>query len=161
MFEAETACTALSWLPVLPGTGLGTTLQPEPFQRSMRLWLVPSDVAPTAHALHGDSTATPLSWFRCVDGLGGCMPDQLTHVLADAGADASAGTPTAATTSEAVSGLRKRPIRRRLMSRMLGPPILVPQLRKPWVFNPSRALQRVSTRLTAGAVLAMPIRFGL
>src|SRR5215475_15387499 len=100
MFEAETACTALSWLPVLPGTGLGATVQPEPFQCSMRLWLVvPSDVAPTAHALHGDSTATPLSWFRCVDGLADCMPDQLTHVPADAGAAASAGMTTEATTS--------------------------------------------------------------
>src|SRR5207248_2480271 len=61
---AETASTPLrpSTLP-LPGLGLGTTVQDDPSQRSVRVFTgpVPSADRPTAHASHGDSTVTPSS----------------------------------------------------------------------------------------------------
>src|SRR5580698_1670796 len=68
----------------LPGFGLATTFQDEPFQCSMRVRSGPPDHwNPTAHALHADSTVTPCRSF-CVPGLGGCAPVQLWQLRAAA-----------------------------------------------------------------------------
>jgi hypothetical protein len=73
MSVEETVRTLARPLPVVPGLGLGTTVQEEPSQCSMRVWLAPPlfPVVPTAQASQADSTATPFSSLSRVPGLGG------------------------------------------------------------------------------------------
>ena len=64
MSVGEMAPTPVRWLPALPGSGLGSTVQDEPpAQCSMSVWAPPGSLAavPTAQTLHADTTATPAS----------------------------------------------------------------------------------------------------
>jgi hypothetical protein len=97
-----------------PGFGAGNFCHAEPFQCKMsaRSW-VPSLYAPTAQMFEAETACTAVSSLPVLPGTG------------------------LGTTGQAASGLRMRPIWRRLMSWMLGRAFLVAQLRKPWVFNRS------------------------
>src|SRR5689334_11915702 len=85
----------------VPGSGLGSTAQAEPFQCSARVCLPPLLVpsSPTAQASHADSTATPKSSLLAAPGLGGCVPVQFWQVAA-----AAAAGPGPASTEIIISG---------------------------------------------------------
>src|SRR5689334_5004052 len=107
MSLGETAFTLARPLPVVPGLGLGTTVQEEPSQCSMRVWLTPLPrVVPTAQALQADSTVTPLSALSEVPGLGGCPDVQPWQTAADAVACQGAASAPASISGAASAGLR-------------------------------------------------------
>src|SRR5215831_18228589 len=88
MSDAETARTLARASSTDPGSGLGTTVQAAPFQCSTRVCCGPLPLLkePTVQALQGESTATPLSSLPSAPGFGGCRPDQLWQVAAEAAA---------------------------------------------------------------------------
>src|SRR5260221_6663466 len=74
MSVRDAACTASRMLAV-PGSGLATTVQAEPFQCSMRVWGAKVlESLPTAQASHAETTATPLRLFAKVPRIGGGAP---------------------------------------------------------------------------------------
>src|SRR5260221_8897081 len=108
MWVRDAACTASRMLAV-PGSGLATTVQAEPFQCSMRVWGAKVlESLPTAQASHAETTATPLRLFAKVPGFGGGTPVQFWQVDPEAPADPGpASAPVI--TSEAASSRRARP----------------------------------------------------
>src|SRR5258707_13802424 len=80
----ETARTLTRRLLTVPGFGVGTVVQPEPFQCSMRVAsAVPLSSAPTAQASHGESTVTPSRSLKVVPGLSGWTPVHLSHPVTE------------------------------------------------------------------------------
>src|SRR5215472_9760886 len=77
MSPGEVPRTLRNWLTMAPGSGLGTTVQPEPFQCSVRVATVPLPVwEPTAQASQADSIATLSRVLLRPPGLGGWVPVQ-------------------------------------------------------------------------------------
>ena len=89
MSVAETPRTLLSVSWPVPMLGPGTTCQAAPSQCSISGSLLPPFAwNPTTQALHCENTATPLSTFCWLPGLGGCAaPVQLSQGGAEADAD--------------------------------------------------------------------------
>jgi hypothetical protein len=86
------ACTLVRMFqPSLLGSGLGRTVQAEPFQCSIRVCAGPPLASePTAQTLHAEITVTPLRAFAEVPGFGGGTPVQLWQVSVDAAAGPAA-----------------------------------------------------------------------
>src|SRR5262249_9734913 len=110
---AETARTSSSTLPSAPGLGLGTTVQDEPSQCSVRVWSPPLAASkPAAQTSHGEISVTPVKVLSTVLAATGDAPVRLTHVAAEAAAGPSPASPPAST-SGAASPAASRPARDR------------------------------------------------
>src|SRR5690349_9375369 len=70
--SGPTASTAYRWSPLGPGSGVGTTVQLEPFQCSASVWKTPLPLSwsPTTHTSDGDGAVAAKSMSRTSPGCG-------------------------------------------------------------------------------------------